>query len=234
MHLSSSELRRWLAWAALIAVFFGACRISLPALAQREAELRAFSQQHPARALSLAFACYVAVTSLSLPGAVPLTLACGWLFGMVRGLVLASFASTAGAWLAFLFCRYLFRDAVVARYGDRLQGFEEAWQREGAWYLFALRLAPVVPFFLINVAMGLTSMRARTFWWVSQIGMLPGTAAYVYAGSRVPRLEQVAAEGAGSLFSRELALALVGLAALTAGGRLLVRRRRTAERLPRP
>ncbi|HCS55692.1 MAG TPA: TVP38/TMEM64 family protein, partial [Planctomycetaceae bacterium] len=159
--------------------------LTLENLAAQEAELKDFQQKHPLMVYGVAFAIYVAVTGLSLPGAAVLTLTCGWFFGLPRGFVLVSFASTTGATVAFLVSRYLLREPIQNRFGERLKTFNQSLEREGAFYLFMLRLIPAVPFFVINVVMGLTPIRARTFWWVSQLGMLPGTAVYVYVGASV-------------------------------------------------
>ena len=130
-----------------------------------------------------------------------MTLVYGWYFGWLRGVILVSFASTAGATLAFLLSRYLLRESIQTRFGDRLKAFNENLERQGAFYLFTLRLIPAVPFFVINVVMGLTPMKARTFWWVSQLGMFAGTIVYVYAGASVPSLERLADEGINAVFS---------------------------------
>lgn len=169
--------------------------LSLANLAEKEAELRQFQNDHAVLVFGIAFLVYVTVTGLSLPGAAGLTLVYGWYFGFWRALVLVSFASTAGATLAFLLSRYLFRDLVQNRFGDRLTAFNQALEREGAFYLFTLRLIAAVPFFVINMVMGLTPIRTSTFWWVSQLGMIPGTCVYVYAGSVVPSLQKLADEG---------------------------------------
>lgn len=189
--------------AAAITVGFFLLRdvLSLESLAQYETQLRAFQQRSPAAAYGLALAAYVGVTGLSLPGATGMTLAYAWFFGFWRALVLVSLASTAGATLAFLVSRYLFRDAMRRRLGDRLTKINELLERDGPFYLFTLRLIPAVPFFVINAAMGLTPLPARTFWWVSQLGMLPGTGVYVYAGSRVPSLDALASEGIQGVFT---------------------------------
>ena len=175
--------------------------LTLGSLAASESQLRQFQVEHPILVYGIAFAVYVAVTGLSLPGAAGLTLVYGWYFGLVRGVILVSFASTTGATVAFLLSRYLFRDAVLKRFGDKLSGFNDALRREGPFYLFALRLIPAVPFFVINLVMGLTPIRVITYWWVSQLGMLAGTAVYVYAGSRVPSLEKLADGGVGAVFT---------------------------------
>jgi uncharacterized membrane protein YdjX (TVP38/TMEM64 family) len=193
-----------LASVALIALFlysqFGSY-LSLGNLAARESALREFQAEHPVMVLGIAFLIYVAVTGMSLPGATPLTLAYAWYFGFVKAFVLVSFASTAGATVAFLLSRYLFRDAIINRFGDRLKKFNDALEREGPFYLFSLRLIPAVPFFIVNVVMGLTPISTRTFWWVSQLGMLIGTAVFVYAGSSVPSLATLAEKGVNAAFS---------------------------------
>ena len=196
-------------------------RLSLSALAARETELVSYGRAHPALILTGAFAIYVAVTSLSLPGALALTVGNAWLMrqlfgpaiGFVAAALLVSFASTLGATLAFLLSRYLFRDAIHSRFGQYLVRFNAAWKREGAFYLFTLRLIPQVPFFVINAVMGLTPIRTRTFWWVSQLGMLPGTALYVYAGWAVPSLRELAtrleSQGIGAILTMPLIVAFV-------------------------
>ena len=175
--------------------------LSLESLAARESALRAFQADNPYLVYGIALLVYVAVTGLSIPGASPLTLVYGWYFGFWQAVLLVSFASTAGATFAFLMSRYLLRDSVQTKFGDRLHAFNDRLENEGAFYLFTLRLIPAVPFFVINLVMGLTPMKAVTFWWVSQIGMLPGTMVYVYAGSRVPNLTVLAREQAGAVFS---------------------------------
>ncbi len=134
---------------------------------------------------------YVIVTALSLPGAVIMTLAAGALFGLGWGLLIVSFASSIGATLAFLVSRYLLQDMVQKRFGDRLKAINEGVEKEGAFYLFTLRLVPVFPFFLINLLMGLTNIRAVTFYWVSQVGMLAGTFVFVNAGTQLGQLESL-------------------------------------------
>lgn len=175
---------------------------SLEALAGQEATFKSYLTANPVGAVVIAFLIYVTVTALSLPAAAALTLGMGWIFGFWQGMLIVSFASTLGATLAFLFSRFLFKEAMLVRFGARLNRFNEALEREGAFYLFTLRLIPAVPFFVINVVMGLTPMKTRTFYWVSQLGMLPGTMAYVYAGSSVFSLETLAvASKEGRLFS---------------------------------
>lgn len=190
--------------------------VRLDHLATKEAELRAFQDEHPLLVYGLAFLVYVVVTGLSLPGAAALTLVYGWYFGFVPALVIVSFASTAGATVAFMTSRYLLRESVQSKFGSRLDSFNHHLEQEGAFYLFTLRLVPLVPFFVINLVMGLTPVKARTYWWISQVGMLPGTAVYVYAGSRVPNLNELAEKGAAAVFSASqlvqltIAFALLG------------------------
>ena len=152
---------------------------------QQRAALEAYRDAHPAQMMAAFFGVYVLVTGLSLPGAAILTLVAGALFGLLWGVVLVSFASTIGATAAFLASRYLLRDWVQARFGDKLKTINEGVEREGAFYLFALRLVPAFPFFLINLVMGLTKMPTRTYFWVSQLGMFAGTVVYVYAGTQL-------------------------------------------------
>jgi pyruvate/2-oxoglutarate dehydrogenase complex dihydrolipoamide dehydrogenase (E3) component/uncharacterized membrane protein YdjX (TVP38/TMEM64 family) len=134
------------------------------------------------------FLLYVVVTAISLTGAVFMTLAAGALFGLPWGTVIVSFASSIGATLAFLASRYLLRDAIQKRFGDRLKAINDGMARDGAFYLFTLRLVPLFPFFLVNLLMGLTPIRARSYYWVSQVGMLAGTLVYVNAGTQLARL----------------------------------------------
>ena len=183
--------------------------LSLSSLAEHEADFREYQASHPVLVYGVAFAAYVLVTGLSLPGAAGMTLLLGWLFGFWSAIVVVSFASTMGASIAFLLSRYLMRDAIQQRFGDRLSAFNEALRREGAFYLFTLRLIPAVPFFVINVVMGLTPIGLATFWWVSQLGMLPGTAVYVYAGASVPDLKTFAEQGASGILSPQLFIAFV-------------------------
>ena len=187
--------------------------LTLANLARHETRLRQLLDEHAVTTFAIAFAAYVIVTGLSLPFASVMTLAYGWLFGFLPALVLVSFASTSGATLSFLLARYLLRDTIQRRLGDRLKRFNSAVEREGAFYLFTLRLIAGVPFWTINLAMGLTPIRARTFWWVSQLGMLPGTCVYVWAGSAAPTLDQLATDGIRGIFDAKLiaAFALLGI-----------------------
>lgn len=207
-------------WARLLFVLMGAVGVyllyqrfgqflNLEVLAEKETALAAWRDRFPLLALGGAFVIYSLATGFSFPGAAIMTLALGWFFGFWRAFVMVSFASTAGATLAFLISRFLLRDWVQIRFQDRLAGFNQALKREGAFYLFTLRLIPVIPFFVINLVMGLTPLPVRTFWWVSQVGMLPGTAVYVYAGSQFPSLQVLAEKGAKGILSPPLLVAFV-------------------------
>jgi dihydrolipoamide dehydrogenase len=179
---------------ALVAAYFafGLGRyLTLDYLKSQQAAIDAYVTGQPVAAALVFFVLYVAVTGLSLPGAAIMTLAAGAIFGLAWGTVIVSFASSIGATLAFLASRYLFRDAIQRRYGDRLQAFDAGMARDGAFYLFTLRLVPAFPFFLINLVMGLTPIRTWTYYWVSQVGMLAGTLVYVNAGTQLGRIESL-------------------------------------------
>jgi uncharacterized membrane protein YdjX (TVP38/TMEM64 family) len=202
--------------AALVIAFFALDLhhvLTLAELKTRQQAFAAYYAGHRAATLVLYFLLYVAVTALSLPGAAVLTLAGGALLGFWPALVAISFASTLGATLAFLSSRFLLRDWIQQRFADKLKTVNDGIVRDGAFYLFTLRLVPIFPFFIINLILGLTPLRTRTFTWVSQLGMLPGTAVYVNAGTQLGRIERLA-----DIFSPELilAFALLGLFPLIA------------------
>jgi pyruvate/2-oxoglutarate dehydrogenase complex dihydrolipoamide dehydrogenase (E3) component/uncharacterized membrane protein YdjX (TVP38/TMEM64 family) len=163
---------------------------------------------NPVRTALLFFLAYVAVTGLSLPGAAIMTLVAGAMFGLLWGTMIVSFASSLGATLAFLASRFLLRDWVQDKFGDKLKPINDGIAREGAFYLFALRLVPVFPFFVINLVMGLTPIRTWTYYWVSQAGMFAGTVVFVYAGTQLGAFKI----SAGLLF----AFALLGIFPLLA------------------
>ena len=180
--------------AAAIAAFFVfdlGRYLSLEALKAQQEGLRAYAEMHPLQSAATFFGIYVAATALSIPGAAILTLGAGAVFGLWRGLLIVSFASSVGATLAFLAARFLLRDMVTRRFGERLKSIDQGIQRDGAFYLFTLRLVPLFPFFLINLLMGLTALPARTFYWVSQLGMLAGTAVYVNAGTQLAQISSL-------------------------------------------
>jgi len=134
---------------------------------------------------------YIIVTALSLPGAAVMTLAGGGMFGLVTGTIVVSFASTIGATFACIVARYLLRDWVQKKFGDKLTKINEGMDKEGGFYLFSLRLVPIFPFFIINLVMGLTSIKMVTYYWVSQLGMLPATIVFVNAGKELAKLENL-------------------------------------------
>ncbi|HEX5091708.1 MAG TPA: VTT domain-containing protein, partial [Burkholderiales bacterium] len=173
--MNRSRLAVVLLVALLVGLFFavdGQHYLTFDALKGQVSAAQAYYAQHPMGTVAGYFLLYVLVTGLSLPGAVPLTLAGGALFGLLWGTVIVSFASTIGATLAFLVSRFLLRDFVEARFGGYLRTVNEGVAREGGFYLFTLRLIPAIPFVAINVVMAMTTMRAVTFYWVSQLGML--------------------------------------------------------------
>jgi uncharacterized membrane protein YdjX (TVP38/TMEM64 family) len=154
-----------------------------------QARLAARFGAHPLATAAGFFVLYVAVAALALPGAALLTLVAGAIFGFVWGTVLVSFASSIGATLSFLLSRFVLRDWVRRRYASRVAAMDRGMEKEGAFYLFTLRLIPAIPFFVVNVLMGLTALRTRTFYWVSQVGMFAGTLAYVNAGTQLAAIQ---------------------------------------------
>ncbi|MDX8126860.1 FAD-dependent oxidoreductase [Methylomonas sp. OY6] len=192
--MKTSRILLLLGIAALVATFFALDLqhyLTLENLKVQQTGIAYYRQVHPLLATALYAALYIAVTALSLPGATILTLAGGAIFGLFWSTLLVSFASSIGATLAFLAARFLLRDWVRAKFGARLKTIEVGLEKDGAYYLFTLRLVPVFPFFLINLAMGLTPMRAWTFYWVSQIGMLAGTVVYVNAGTQLAKIDSL-------------------------------------------
>ncbi|TMP76062.1 bifunctional TVP38/TMEM64 family protein/FAD-dependent oxidoreductase [Pseudoalteromonas sp. S1608] len=165
--------------------------LTLDGLKGSMAQFDQYKAQSPLLVIGGFFLLYILVTALSLPGAAILTLAAGALFGLAQGLLVASFASSIGATLAFLVSRYLLRDTIKKRFPERLAAIDTGVEKEGAFYLFTLRLVPVFPFFLINLLMGLTAIKSWTFYWVSQIGMLAGTFVFVNAGTQLAQIESL-------------------------------------------
>jgi len=192
--MSKGRIAVVLVFAALVVAFiwFDLVRyLNLEHLKARQADIDTFYRQHPVTVLAAYFFAYVAITGLSLPGAAIMTLAGGAVFGLLWGTVVVSFASTLGATVAFVVSRYILRDGIQRRYGDRLKTINAGVERDGGFYLFTMRLVPAFPFFVINLVMGLTPMRTFTFAWVSQVGMLPGTVVYVNAGTQLGRIESL-------------------------------------------
>jgi pyruvate/2-oxoglutarate dehydrogenase complex dihydrolipoamide dehydrogenase (E3) component/uncharacterized membrane protein YdjX (TVP38/TMEM64 family) len=200
------------ALAAVITAYFGfglSQYLTFDGMKAAVAAWEAFYAENPVLVLALFFLAYVAVTAASLPGAAIMTLAAGALFGLVVGTVLVSFASTLGAGLAFLSARYVLRDGLEARFGERLRSINEGLERDGAFYLFTLRMIPVVPFFMVNLVMGLTRLPLVTFLWVSQIGMLLGTIIYVNAGTQLSQIDGLSGIASPALIG---SFALLGIA----------------------
>ena len=162
--------------------------LTLEGLKAGLARIKTLRTESPLRVALVYFAGYVLVTALSLPGAVVMTLAGGALFGLAGGTLLVSFASSLGATLAFLASRFLLRDLVQARFGNRLKAINDGMAKDGPMYLFTLRLVPLFPFFLVNLLMGLTPIRTLSYYWVSQLGMLAGTLVYVNAGTQLAQI----------------------------------------------
>jgi len=221
--------------ALLVGLFFvvdGQRYLTFDTLKAQVAAAQAYYRDRPMQAAGGYFVLYVLVTGLSLPGAVPLTLAGGAVFGLLWGTVIVSFASTLGATLAFLVSRFLLRDFVQEKFGGYLRTVNEGVGREGGFYLFTLRLIPAIPFVAINVVMAMTPMRAATFYWVSQLGMLAGTLVYVNAGTQLAAIESP--RGILSLGVIG-AFLLLGLFPLIAKRLIdLLKRRRVYRSWPRP
>jgi dihydrolipoamide dehydrogenase len=189
--MNRSKLVLLLVIAVLISAFFmfGLQHyLTLDFLQSQRSNLYSWHQSYPVRTAALYALLYIIVTGLSLPGATVLTLAGGAVFGLLLGTLIVSFTSTIGATVAFLAARFLFRDAVEARFGTRMQAIDAGINQEGPFYLLSLRLIPIFPFFMINLSMGLTKIRTWTFYWVSQIGMLAGTIIYVNAGTQLAQI----------------------------------------------
>jgi pyruvate/2-oxoglutarate dehydrogenase complex dihydrolipoamide dehydrogenase (E3) component/uncharacterized membrane protein YdjX (TVP38/TMEM64 family) len=182
--------------------------LTLDAIKAQQGNLTQSYIDNPLLVIGIFFLVYVISTALSLPGAAFLTLLGGALFGLLTGLVVVSFASTIGATLAFLGSRFLLHDWVQSKFGDKLKAINDGVAKDGAFYLFSLRLIPVVPFFVINLAMGLTPIKTRTFYWVSQLGMLLGTLVYVNAGTQLAQIKSLGDIASPGLIASFAALGL--------------------------
>jgi pyruvate/2-oxoglutarate dehydrogenase complex dihydrolipoamide dehydrogenase (E3) component/uncharacterized membrane protein YdjX (TVP38/TMEM64 family) len=192
--MSKARLGVFVVIVAMVGAFFAfdlRQYLSLEHVKGQASSLQSLVRENPLGAAGIFFAIYVAVTGLSLPGAVIMTLVGGAVFGLLWGTVIISFASSVGATLAFLAARFLLRDWVQGKFGDRLRPINEGIAKDGAFYLLSMRLVPQIPFVVINLVMALTPIRTWTFYWVSQIGMLAGTIAYVYAGTQLAQVESV-------------------------------------------
>ncbi|HOW63153.1 MAG TPA: FAD-dependent oxidoreductase, partial [Candidatus Contendobacter sp.] len=205
---------------------------SLDYFKSQQAAIETWRAAHPGLTAGLFFAGYVAVTGLSLPGAAVMTLVAGAIFGLLWGTVIVSFASTLGATLAFLAARFVLRDWVQGKFGEKLKAINAGMAKEGGFYLFTLRLIPIFPFFIINLVMGLTPIRTWTFYWVSQIGMLAGTLVYVNAGTQLAKIDSL-----HGILSAELlaSFALLGVFPLIAKKIVaVVKARRVYAKWPKP
>jgi uncharacterized membrane protein YdjX (TVP38/TMEM64 family) len=187
--------------------------LSLENFKASQSEIVAAKDSNPILYIAGFFILYVAVTGLSIPGAAIMSLVAGALFGVLVGTIIVSFASTLGATLAFLSARFVLRDWVQGKFGERLRAVDEGLEKDGAFYLFTLRLIPVFPFFVINLLMGLTRIKTRTFFWVSQLGMLPATIVFVNAGTQISRIETTSGLLSPTLIASFVALALFPWAA---------------------
>ncbi|AVJ55326.1 dihydrolipoyl dehydrogenase [Idiomarina sp. OT37-5b] len=199
--------------------------LSLDVLKEQQQQLNSLFAQNPFATFAIYFAIYVISTALSLPGATVLTLGAGAIFGFGWGLLLASFAASFGAFLSFLSARFILRDWVQAKFGERLEAINRGIERDGAFYLLSLRLVPLFPFFVINLVMGLTPIKAWTYYWVSQVGMLLGAAVYINAGTQLAQINSL-----GDVVSADLigAFVLLGIMPIVAKFILSIVKRRKA------
>lgn len=165
--------------------------LDLEWLKSSQADFQSYYENYPGKSLALYFTLYVAIASLSLPGAALLTVAAGAMFGFVLGVTVVSFASAIGATVAFLMSRYLLRNVATKRFGNTVDKLNHGVESGGAFYLFSLRLVPALPYFVTNLGMGLTNMRVSTYYWVSQLAMLAGTIVYVNAGTHLAEIDSL-------------------------------------------
>ena len=221
--------------AALVAAYFAfdlGQYLSLDYFKSQQAAIESYRASHPWETALVFFLVYVAVTGLSLPGAALMTLVGGAIFGLLPGTLIISFASTIGATLAFIVARFLLRDGVQRRFGDRLGAINAGIAKDGPFYLFTLRLVPIFPFFVVNLVMALTPLRTSTFYWVSQLGMLPATLVYVNAGREIGRIDSLSGILSPGLLLSFLLLGIFPLIAKKAVA--FVKARRVYARWPRP
>lgn len=228
--MSASTLKKLIILGTLLVIvglffYFDLSRfLSLEYLKDSQVRFQQLYQQHRIAVLGTYMLIYVVVTALSLPGAAVMTLAGGGLFGLITGTVAVSFASTIGATCACLASRYFLRDWVQSKFGAKLHTINDGIEKEGAFYLFSLRLIPIFPFFIINLLMGLTTMPVRTYFWVSQLGMLPATIVYVNAGNELAKIDSLSGILSPSLIA---SFAVLGLFPITV--KKLMERYRTSK-----
>lgn len=225
------EHGRWLLRGAMVVIAVGAViaffasgaehHLDYATLQQSREWLAAVQAAHPWRLAFAFLGILIGVVLLSLPLLTVMTLAAGAIFGVVEGTVLMSFGSAIGATMVMLASRFIFKDEIRRRFSHRLHRVDAGIERDGAFYLLNIRLVPIFPFFLVNLLMGLTHMRVRTFYWVTQLGMLAGTAVYVNAGTRI-----ASAHSAGELVSIPMIASLALLAVLPFASRWIIRRAR--------
>lgn len=233
----NAALRKWVLVAIVLIIVAAGYRWlggaqAISRLAEHESALRDFHAKHPVLIIGLAFLLYAIVTGFAIPAALLLSIAYAWYFRFWTALPLVSFASTTGATIAFLISRYLLRDATQSQFGERLRIVNEAFQREGWLYLLTLRLIPALPFFLVNILMGLTPVKTSTYWWVSQLGMLPGTIVFLWAGdsfaASVPTLAALAETDLSGLMTPRIWGAFILLAGFPYASRWAIQRFRPA------
>lgn len=217
--MTKKTVSRFLITLFLVVIVIAAWRwhitdyLNLEFVRAQQSVIKSYYSEHPFITVGLFFAAYVAVAAMSLPGAVVMTLLGGALLGFWQGLIAVSFASTIGATLAFLLARFLFKDWIQGRYQKQLATLNEGFRKEGAFYLFALRLIPVFPFFLVNILTSVMPIKARHFYGASQLGMLPGTAVYVYAGTELGKIKSLSDIASPSLLVAFVVLGLFPLIA---------------------
>jgi pyruvate/2-oxoglutarate dehydrogenase complex dihydrolipoamide dehydrogenase (E3) component/uncharacterized membrane protein YdjX (TVP38/TMEM64 family) len=234
-NLSVKKLLILAVLALIVGAFFYfdlGSQLTLENLKARQAEVDAIYQESPLLVIGIFFVVYVLMAAASIPGAAIMTIAAGALFGVLVGTVVVSFASAIGATFAFLGSRYLFRDWVQSKFGDRLKPINEGIERDGGFYLFTLRLVPAFPFFVVNLVMGLTSIKTRTYYWVSQVGMLLATIVFVNAGTQLAAIESVGDIASPGLLASFAALGLIPWVAKWVLG--IVKRRRAYKGFTRP
>lgn len=197
--------------------------LTLENLKASQADIETYRAAKPVLSVLIYCSVYILVTAASIPGAAVLTLLGGAIFGLVYGSIWVSISSTIGATLAFLLSRFFFQGAVKHKFGDRLRTIEDNFARDGAFYLFSMRLVPAIPFFAINLLMGLTPIRVTHYVLASWIGMLPATIVYVNAGTQLSRLDSL-----GGILSPPLIISFLLLAAFPYLARWLLNRFRPA------
>lgn len=198
--------------AALVAAFFIFDLkeyVTLDYLKSQQQALNGFYSENPLLVIGVFFLVYAGMAALSIPFATPLTVAAGAIFGSITGTIIVSFASSIGATIAFMLAKYLFHDSVESKFGDRLSKINQGIEKEGAFYVFGLRLVPLFPFVVLNSLLGLTKLKTWTFYWASQLGMLVGTFVYVNAGTQLASIDSV-----GDIASPTLIASFVALGVL--------------------